>query len=99
MFVGFLNQLCSISMTSELEFLRILLFKFGGEDTHWSITEIEACRMYLHYFASRLVEQCGRRRALFVLWSMQSGDLQRLFQGKLRKKEQAAVRDEEIAMF
>jgi hypothetical protein len=98
LFFGFANQLSGIALSTETQMLRILLFKFGGEDTYWQKTEIEACATYLHYFARRLVEQLGCLRALMVFWTMTSADLQSLFQGKLRYLEQAAVRDEEIMM-
>jgi hypothetical protein len=98
MFGGFANQLSGIALSTETQMLRVFLFKFGGEDTNWQSAEIEACSVYLHLFAMRLVEQLGCMRALMVFWTMTSADLQSLFQGKLRYLEQAAVRDEELEM-
>jgi len=99
LFMGFVNQLSGISLSSEIESLRILLFKFGGEDTRWGSKEIEACATYFRYLAERTVSQAGRWHALVLMWTLSSADLQSLFQGHQRLKEQVAVRHKEMEMF
>eukprot|EP00928_Gymnodinium_smaydae_P045952 TRINITY_DN30589_c0_g1_i1.p1 TRINITY_DN30589_c0_g1~~TRINITY_DN30589_c0_g1_i1.p1 ORF type:complete len:565 (+),score=76.52 TRINITY_DN30589_c0_g1_i1:54-1748(+) len=98
-FMGFVNQLSGLSLSTEIEMLRILLFKFGGEDTRWGLQQIEACGTYFQYFASRTVEQVGRVRSVVIFWSMASADLQSLFQGHQRLHEQVKVRNEAKEMF
>jgi hypothetical protein len=91
-FFGFVNQLSGISLGAEVEMIRVLLFKFGGEKSHWSSDAIEACNVYLQYLAFQLVSQIGRARGIVVLWTMGSNELQQLFQGHARAQCQEAAR-------
>jgi hypothetical protein len=99
LFLGFLNQLSGLALSGEVEMLRILLFKFGGEESKWDAETIEACDTYFHYLAYRTIEQLGRFRGIVLLFSLNSAQLQGLFQGHMRRKEQQAVRGKEIEMF
>lgn len=99
LFLGFVNQLSGISLSTEIQMLRILLFKFGGQETRWNSAQIEACTTYFRYFTARSVEQLGPRRALCLLWTMNSADLQKLFQGNQRFLQQVIARDAEVEMF
>merc|ERR1712137_292223 len=56
LFFGFANQLSGLSLASEVEMFRVLLFKFGGEESVWTSEEIEACDIYLQYLAVQAVE-------------------------------------------
>lgn len=96
---GFLNQLGALSMSGEVEMLRILLFKFGGEESKWNSESIDACETYFHYLAYRSVEQLGPLKGMAVMWNLTSGHLQNLLQGHMRLNEQKAVRDQEVNMF
>lgn len=98
-FLGFVNQLSGISLSSEVETLRILLFRFGGETTKWTPMQIQACGTYFRFLSRRLVEQTGRRVALVLMWTMSSADLQKLFQGHQRLHEQNAVLGDTIEVF
>lgn len=99
LFIGFINQVSGVSLSGELELLRILLFKFGGETTQWGSMQIEACATYFHYLATRTVEQLGIGRGIILLMTLTSAELQALFQGHMRQAEQASVRREEEEMF
>jgi hypothetical protein len=99
LFLGFLNQLSGLALSGEVEMLRVLLFKFGGEDSKWTTENIEACDTYFHYLAYRTVEQLGRLKGIVLLFSLNSAQMQGLFQGHMRLKEQKAVRNKEIEMY
>lgn len=98
-FVGFVNQLGGLSMSRQVELLRTILFKFGGENSTWSATEIEACNAYFMFLAERIVQERDRFEGLAVLWSIDSDSLQQLFQGHARADMQAVVRPDTIRMF
>jgi len=99
LFVGFINQLSGIALSSELEMLRVLLFKFGGEKSFWGSEQIEACSTYFHYLAARTVEQIGPLRGVILMWTLSSAELQSLFIGHMRTEEQSSVRHQEVEMF
>jgi len=99
LFIGFINQVSGIALSGELEMLRVLLFKFGGESGFWGSEQIEACSTYFHYLAARTVEQLGAARGLVLMWTLTSKELQKLLVGHTRAGQQAATRAQAVEMF
>ena len=62
-----MNQISGLSLSNELETLRILLFKFGGEESNWTREAIQACDTYFRHFAARTVINEPRKRKLVAV--------------------------------
>lgn len=96
LFFGFVNQLAGACFVDEMEIHRILLFKFGGSDSHWSSNQCHSCSAYLRLLGKKVVEgKLGRSplRATAAMSTFTSDDIQKLLISPDRESEMMDCRD------
>merc|ERR1719331_864898 len=98
-FLGFVNHLGGLGMSDENELLRVLIFKFAGEDSTWNEQEIEECDAYFQCLATEAMKQLGQVRGVGLLWTLSAEQLQRMLLGHQRAEQQDAVRHHEVSMW
>jgi len=85
--LGFLNQIAALCWLEEVEFHRLLLFKFGGPDALWGQRECHRCDMYFRFLAMKIITGkigekgktfTGRLAVLCTLYTLNADDVQKL---------------------
>lgn len=76
-FFGFINQIGGIVLASEVELLRVLLFKFGGSEAKWDSQNVKRCNEFLKFLVLRVLDAVGAD-SIVALASMGSNTIQKV---------------------